>query len=172
MKIDDIFLMLRQYEAKTGRPATKIICGETVFKTLKQEAVDDWDAGRYLEPNYQDGCVARFMGIPVQVIHDPKNDPNGDNIYIVSDPVEDPCMPVGIPRLDGHIHRNRLIVDDIIERISPLSFSYSPHAFYGDWISQNITIEPKDEPDEVNEADLLSILNGGGYQAIQNTNND
>lgn len=172
MKADDIFLMFRQYEAETGRPATKIVCSETVFKTLKQEAVDDWDAMRYLEPNYQDGCVARFMGIPVQVIHDLKNDPNGDKIYIVSDPIEDPCMFVGVPRLDGHIHRHCLIVDDIIERISPLSFSYSPRAFYGDWISQNTTVEPKDEPDEVNEADLLSILNGGGYQAIQNTNND
>lgn len=70
MMTDELIMMLDKFEAGTGKPPTKIICGEAAFEKLRREATDDWGADRYLEPNNRDGYIAEFMGIPIQVIRD------------------------------------------------------------------------------------------------------
>lgn len=94
MMTDELILMLDKFEAGTGKAPTKILCGEAAFEKLRREATDDWGADRYLEPNInRDGYVARFMGIPIQVIHNP-NVLEDDKIYVFNEPEENYFKPV------------------------------------------------------------------------------
>lgn len=50
MMADELTLMLDKFTARTGKTPTNILCGEAALERLRREAVDDWDAERYLEP--------------------------------------------------------------------------------------------------------------------------
>lgn len=157
MTTDEIILMLDRFEASTGKAPTKILCGEAAFEKLRREATDDWGADRYLEPNInRDGDVARFMGIPIQVIHNP-NVLEDDKIYIVNDPDEDYYKPVYETLWCARNPHNNLIVDDLVP---PKGFE---RHYYGQW---NTAVQEEEELADINEDDLMSVLNGGGFNVV------
>lgn len=157
MMTDELILMLDKFEAGTGKAPTKIICGEAAFEKLRREATDDWGADRYLEPNInRDGYVARFMGIPIQVIHN-SNVLEDDKIYVFNEPDENYYKPVYETQWWARRPYNDLIVDDLVP---PKGFE---RYYYGQW---NTAAQKEEELADINEDDLMSVLNGGGFNAV------
>lgn len=141
MMIDELALMLDKFKEDTGKVPTKIICGEKAFEKLRREAIDDWGADRYLEPNInRDGYVARFAGIPIQVVYD-NNVLKDDKIYVFNELTEDCYSPV------------RYIYSEGFERYC-----------YGQW---NTVVQNEENLADISENVWMSVLNGGGFNAVQ-----
>lgn len=157
MITDELILMLDKFEAGTGKAPTKILCGAAAFEKLVCEATDDWGADRYLEPNInRDGYVARFMGIPIQVIHNP-NVLEDDKIYVFNEPDEDYYKPIYETQWWARSPHNNLIVDDLVP---PKGFE---RYYYGQW---NTAVQKEEELADISEDALMSVLNGGGFNAV------
>lgn len=156
MMTDELILMLDKFEAGTGKPPTKIICGEGAFEKLRREATDDWGADRYLEPNNRDGYIAKFMGIPIQVIRD-NNVLENDKIYVLNEPVGDYYKPIQYTHWWTRSPFNNLIVDDLVP---PEGFE---RYYYGQW---NTAAQREEELADISEDALMSVLNGGGFNAV------
>jgi len=185
MMMDELTRMLDKFEAGSGKRPTKILCGELAFQKLRREAFDDLGTDRYLEPNIDtDGCVARFMGIPVQVVHN-TNAMEADKIYILSEPAEEvyqpyhPYEPVQWFRRDPY---KGLIYDDIVEAAQEAVHdfrvkrddAFAAH-YYGRWVYENTVSENarytgvrvnREEEADISDDDLMAVLNGGGFNAV------
>lgn len=159
MMTDELIMMLDKFEAGTGKTPTKIICGEAAFEKLRCEAIDDWGADRYLEPNNRDGYIAQFMGIPIQVTRD-NNVLENDKIYVLNEPVEDCYKPIRYTQWWAWQPYDDLIVDDLVP---PKGFE---RYYYGQW---NTAVQKEKELADISEDALMSILNGGGFKAVNNT---
>lgn len=157
MMTDELILMLDKFEAGTDKAPTKVLCGEAAFEKLRREATDDWGADRYLEPNInRDGYVARFMGIPIQVIHDP-NVLEDDKIYVLNEPNEDYYKPIQYTHWWARHPYDGLIIDDLVP---PKGFE---RYYYGRW---DTAVTKDEEPTDISEDALMSVLNGGGFNAV------
>lgn len=157
---DELILMLAKFIAGTGKTPTNIVCGEAAFEKLRQEATDDWGADRYLEPNViRDGYVARFMGIPIEVIYD-TNVMEADRVYVFNKPYEDYHVQVKGAQWWGRRFYWDLIAGDIVDEIGR-----NPN--YGEWLySMSMRPHPVDEEIDISDADLMAVLNGGGFNAV------
>ena len=154
MMTDELILMLDKFEAGTGKAPTKIFCGKAAFEKLCREATLE------LNINRDDGYIARFMGIPIQVIHNP-NVLEDDKIYVFNEADEDYCKPIYETRWWAHspyyTTYNNLIVDDLVP---PKGFE---RYYYGQW---NTAAQKEEGLADINEDDLMSVLNGGGFNAV------
>lgn len=149
MMTDELILMLDKFEVGIGKRPTKIICGETAFEKLRREAINDWGADRYLEPNInRDGDIAKFMDIPIQVIHNP-NVLEDDKIYVVSEPGDVYYKPI-----QGTHWWVRQSCGDFTK-------DFERH-YYGKW---NTVVQKEEELTDISDDVLMSILNGGGFNA-------
>lgn len=180
MKMDELFLMLDKFTADTGKYPNKIICGEEAFEKLRKEANDDWGAERYLEPNYDaNGYMAKFAGIPIQVIHN-TNALEADKIYMLNEP-DDVFKPIRMTQWWARRPNGDLIVDDIVDEIARNPVYKIRHDdgfmahYYGKWLYTNTVSEsarynnidkPVDEEIDISGADLMAVLNGGGFNAV------
>lgn len=156
MMTDELIMMLDKFEAGTGKPSTKIICGEAAFEKLRREATDDWGADRYLEPNNRDGYTAEFMGIPIQVIRD-NNVLENDKIYVLNEPVEDYYKPIRYTQWWVRRPYDDLVVDGLVP---PKGFE---RYYYGQW---NTAAQREEELADISEDALMSVLNGGGFNVV------
>lgn len=167
MMTDELMLMLDKFTAGTGKTPTNIICGEAAFEKLRHEAVDDWGAERYLEPNVNhDGYVVRFMGIPIQVVHDP-NVMETDKVYVFNKPEEE-YNPINGTKWWVRKPYGNTIVDDLVDDFR--DFQIKRHDafdtfYYGKWAYDNMVTKEKPEED-IDESAFMSILNGGGFNAV------
>lgn len=165
MMTDELTLMLNKFEAGTGKHPTKIICGDAAFEKLCREANDTWGADRYIEPNPRDGYVAKFMGIPIQVIHN-QNHLEDDKIYVLSEP-EETHRPIG----DGHWWvRNQAYdpINDYVAKFDKARYfndAFAAH-YYGRWAYDNVVAKHEVEEAEIDDNALMSVLNGGGFRAV------
>lgn len=185
MKTDELFLMLDKFTADTGKYPNKIICGEEAFEKLRKEANDDWGAERYLEPNYDaNGYVAKFTGIPIQVIHN-TDALEADKIYILNEPDDYGAFkPIRMTQWWARRPNGGLVVDDIVDEVArtPNGMGYKIRHddgfmthYYGNWqynnpVSTNArydNVGSKPEGDvEISDTDLMAVLNGGGFNAV------
>lgn len=184
MKTDELFLMLDKFTADTGKYPNKIICGEEAFEKLRKEANDDWGAERYLEPNYDvNGYVAKFAGVPIQVIHN-TNALEADKIYMLNEPDDDVFKPIRMTQWWERRPNGDLVIDDIVDEVArtPNGMGYEIRHddgfmahYYGKWLYSNTVSEnarygktttPVDEEIDISDADLMAVLNGGGFNAV------
>ena len=167
MMTDELTLMLNKFEAGTGKHPTKIICGDAAFEKLCREANDTWGADRYIEPNPRDGYVAKFMGIPIQVIHN-QNHLEDDKIYVLSEP-EETHRPIGDGYWWARKPDNNLIIDDLIDDFRDFRVkrndAFAAH-YYGRWAYDNVVAKHEVEEVEIDDNALRSVLNGGGFRAV------
>lgn len=167
MMTDELTLMLNKFEAGTGKHPTKIICGGTAFEKLCREANDTWGADRYIEPNHGDGYVAKFMGIPIQVIHN-QNHLEDDKIYVLSEPEEELYNPIANTQWYVRKPTNNLFVDDLVDEFRDFRIkrndAFVAH-YYGRWAYDNVVAKHEEEV-EIDDSALMSVLNGGGFRAV------
>lgn len=139
MMTDELILRIDKFETDIGKATKRIFCGKAAFEKLCREAIDDRGANRYLEPNSGTGYVAKFMGIPIQIIHN-TNVLEDDKIYLVPGPDEDCYEPIHETPWRSHRPYNNLFVDDLVPR--------------------DVVVQNEEEPADIDEVYFMSVLNG------------
>ena len=135
---------LTQLIAKVGAcnaNRTRIICSEECFNKLRKEATLDFP----LPGHHSTGHVGEFKGVPIQIatgagVRD-------DQIYVVAE--------------QEYVHLRHDLRHDLSPTYSPYYTTYEVNL--RDCFEKSES--DRDDPVDIKDDDLMSVLNGGGFNA-------